>query len=125
MQCSERRASAASLTFIDRQMRRNRHAYNVWELAILRSIRSLGGEAGLQDIYDELRKFIELSDDDLAPQDSALGRPAYQQQVRSHIANLCQAGQLECVARGHYALTRDARQKLDLIDSLRAIRDRI
>lgn len=41
-------------------MRRNRHSFNIWEIAILRAIASLGGMARTQEIYCELRKFIQF-----------------------------------------------------------------
>ena len=77
---------------------------NVWETAILKTINSLGGEAGLQQIYERLTIFIKLTEKDLRKTEWG-GRPAYQHQVRSHITNLCQAGELGRVSRGRYSLT--------------------
>ena len=86
---------------------------NVWELAVLRSVDLLGGEGDLQDIYRTLPRFIQLTPDHLAPTKWG-GRPAYQHQVRSHVANLCQAGDLARKARGRYALTPIGRQRIRL-----------
>jgi len=36
---------------------------NVWEIAILKSIKSLGGEANLQKIYERLPDFIQLTEE--------------------------------------------------------------
>jgi repressor of nif and glnA expression len=79
---------------------------NVWEIAILRIIESKGGRADTQDIYKELERgsFITLSENDWR-ETAYGGRPAYQHQVRSHLSNLTQAGNLRRVARGTYALT--------------------
>ena len=35
---------------------------NVWEIAILKSIKSLGGEAGLKEIYERLPDFKQLTE---------------------------------------------------------------
>ena len=77
---------------------------NVWEIAILKSINSLGGEAQLQKIYEKLPDFIKLTEEDLRETKWG-GRPAYQHQVRSHITNLCQVDELVKVSRGCYSLT--------------------
>ncbi|TET43016.1 MAG: hypothetical protein E3J66_02550 [Dehalococcoidia bacterium] len=77
---------------------------NVWETAILKSINSLGGEAGLQQIYERLAAYIQLTEEDLTETKWG-GRPAYQHQVRSHVTNLRQAGALIRISRGRYSLT--------------------
>lgn len=78
---------------------------NVWEMAILKSIESLGGEAMLQQIYRKLSDYIEMGGNHLRETQWG-GRPAYQHQVRSHISNLVQAGELVRVARAEYGLTK-------------------
>ncbi len=50
---------------------------DVWQQAILESVGSLGGEAGLQEIYAELPRHIQLTKEHLAPTKYG-GRPAYQ-----------------------------------------------
>ena len=77
---------------------------NTWEIAILKSIKQLGGKAGYPEIFKELPKFIELTEKHRRITKWG-GRPAFQHQVRSHITNLCQSGDLNRVARGRYSLT--------------------
>ncbi len=84
---------------------------NVWEMAILKSISSLSGEAGLQQIYDKLSDFIPLTEKHLRKTKWGKRR-AYQHQVRSHITNLCQADELARISRGHYSLTEKGRQRI-------------
>ena len=74
-----------------------------WGMAILRCINSLGGAAHLQQIYERLPNFIDLTEMHLRATKWG-GRPAYQHQVRSHITNLCQDGELIRISRGFYAL---------------------
>ena len=79
---------------------------NVWENAILRSIEARDGSADTKEIYAELEggKFITLNENDLEETIYG-GRPAYQHQVRSHLTNLRQAGDLRRIKRGRYTLT--------------------
>lgn len=75
---------------------------NDWERAILKSIKSLGGEAGLQEIYKKFLDFKQhLTEEHLR---ITYGRPAYQHQVRRRITNLRRAGELIRISRGHYSL---------------------
>jgi len=87
---------------------------NVWEIAILKSMNSLGGEAGLQQIYEILPSFIQLTEEDLRETKWG-GRPSYQHQVRSHITNLCQASELSRVSRGSYSLTEKGRKRIGVM----------
>ena len=80
-----------------------------WEYNILRCINSLGGEACLKGIYDKIHKFIELTEEHWKEE---YRRPAYQHQIRSHIANLCQLGDLAKMSRGCYFLTKDGQERL-------------
>lgn len=86
---------------------------NIWEVAILKTVRSIGGKASLQQIYDILEKgnFIRLSNYDLR-ETQWNGRPAYQHQVRSHISNLVQAGELSRISRGVYTITENGRKRI-------------
>ncbi len=77
---------------------------NAWETAILRTYKSNGGCAYNQTIYNRIGTFILLTPEHLRPTVHG-GRPAYVHQVRSHIANLVQSGDLNQVARGQYCLT--------------------
>ena len=86
---------------------------NVWEIVILKSVRSLGGKAGLQQIYKELPDSIVLNEKNLRK--SKWGEyPAYQDDVRSHIANLCQVGELTWISRGRYSLTERGIKRVDI-----------
>ncbi len=79
---------------------------NVWEIAILKSIDYRGGEADTQQIYTDMESgaFIALNENDLRTTKYG-GRPAYQHQVRSHLSNLTQAGDIQKVSRGVYSIT--------------------
>jgi restriction endonuclease Mrr len=85
---------------------------NVWEIAILKCIESYSGKVMLQQIYERLSSFIKLTEDDLRETEWG-GRPAYQHQVRSHIVNLCQAGELNRISRGCYSLTDKGRKRIN------------
>jgi hypothetical protein len=84
---------------------------NVWEIAILKCIEALGGNAALQHIYGALGKFKQLSPTHLKATIHG-GRPAYQHQVRSHISNLCASGELVRMSRGNYSLTEKGRKRI-------------
>ena len=86
---------------------------NVWELVILRAVVSYGGTASLQQIYRSLEKgtFIKLTEEDLR-ETQWQGRPAYQHQVRSHISNLAQVGELVRVSRGVYSISGKGRRRI-------------
>ena len=75
-----------------------------WEGIIYRSIESLGGEADLQEIYNKLPDFIDLTEGHLRMTKWA-GRPAYHHIVRSYISNMCQSGLLHRTLRGRYKIT--------------------
>jgi hypothetical protein len=89
-------------------------ALNTWELAILKSIDSDGGSANTKHIYEsfESGEFIELSEEHLRAT-SWEGRSAYQHQIRSHLSNLVQAGDLHRIGRGVYQLTEQGRHRID------------
>ena len=63
----------------------------------------------LERIYKKIPDFIELNENHRKEQ---YGRPAYQHQIRSHIANLCQSGNLINISRGEYSLTEKGKEKL-------------
>lgn len=87
---------------------------NRWEIAILKSIKSLGGEAENKQIYKELfnfKSFLKMTKKHLR---ITYGRPAYRHQVRSHIANLQQAGELIRISRGRYSLTEKGMRRIDI-----------
>jgi len=86
---------------------------NVWEIAILKSIKSLGGKARVCEVYKELPDFIVLNEKNLRK--SKWGkRPAYYDDVRGHIANLRQAGKLVRISTGRYSLTEKGTKRIDI-----------
>lgn len=84
---------------------------NRWEVAILRSVKLRAGETDLQAIYQTVGRFVPLSSEHVAPTRWG-GRPAYHHQVRSHVTNLCQSGDLIRVARGRYTLSAKGRRRV-------------
>ena len=82
-----------------------------WEIAILESIKSLGGEARLQQIYKRLPDFKHVTEEHLR---ITYGRPAYQHQARRHITNLRRAGELIWISRGRYFLTEKGMKRADI-----------
>ena len=87
-----------------------------WEIAILKSIKSLGGEAKNQQIYEELlnfKCFLKLTEEHLRK--SKHGRyPAYQDGVRSNLSDLRQAGELIKILRGRYCLTKKGIKRIEI-----------
>jgi len=84
---------------------------NVWEEAILRCINSFKGEADLQQIYRHIGSFIDLTQEHWKTTQWG-GRSAYEHQIRSHVSNLCQAGDLIKISRGRYQLTEDGKRRI-------------
>lgn len=78
---------------------------NVWEIAILKSIKSLGGEAELQEIYERLPDFKQLTEKASKIIPKYGERASYHNWVRSHIKDLCQKDELEWISRGRYSLS--------------------
>lgn len=90
---------------------------NVWEIAILKSIKSLGGEADLQEIYERLRlpDFKQLMTEKALRIIPKYGeRPLYHHWVRSHIKDLCQKDELEWISRGRYSLREKGIKRIDI-----------
>ena len=85
----------------------------MWELSILQCINSIGKKVCVEEIYDKINKFLKLKPEHLKKQYD--GRPAYQHQIRSHIANLWQSGDLIKKSRDHYSLTDKGRERLKSI----------
>ncbi len=84
---------------------------NRWEHAILNACASTTGAVSNQEIYDLVKGSISLSEEHLRPSVYG-GRPAYVHQVRSHITNLSQSGDLRRVRRGLYELTAHGKGRL-------------
>lgn len=87
---------------------------NSWEIAILMTIKSLGGEAGLQQIYRRLPDFKPLDEKALRINPKYGKRPLYHHWVRSHIKDLCQKDDLEKTSRAYYSLTDKGMRRLKL-----------
>lgn len=86
---------------------------NIWEIAILKSIDSRGGKADTKEIYTDMKSgdFIKLNENHLQTTIYG-GRPAYQHQVRSHLSNLIEAGDIQKVSRGAYSITARGRKRI-------------
>ncbi len=82
-----------------------------WEYNILRCINSLGGEACLSDIYDEIGKFVDLTEEHRR-YNHRYKEPAYHIQIRKHVRNLYQKDELEWVSKGCYSLIKKGQEKL-------------
>jgi len=81
-----------------------------WELAILRSDSQYGGCASNRRVYDAIPKFVPLTKDHLKRQWG--DHPAFQNQVRSHISNLCDKGELQKIRSGYHCLTEKGKARL-------------
>jgi hypothetical protein len=80
-------------------------------IRILQAIGKLGGSACLQQIYAQIENDEPLSSEHLRTTNHG-GRPAYQHQVRSHVSNMCQNGDLSWIKRGCYSLTPRGQQRI-------------
>ena len=87
---------------------------NVWEIAILKSIKSLGGEAELQEIYERLPDFKQLTEKAKRIEPKWGKRPLYHHWVRKYISNLCQKDELEWISRGRYYLSEKGIKRIDI-----------
>ncbi len=92
---------------------------NVWEIAILDSIKSLGGKAKLQQIYERLPNFKPLAEKASRIMPKYGKRPLYHHWVRSHIKDLCQKDELERISRGRYSLREKGIKKIDIVKGKR------
>lgn len=86
---------------------------NTWEIAILKVIQSFNGEAELQQIYNKVPDFIQLTEEHLRRNPMYGNKPNYTHQVRSHISDLCQAGELIRISRGLYILTESGFRRIN------------
>ena len=84
---------------------------NMWEEAILKTYHLAGGCAANQEIYDNVGKFVSLTTQHFRPTAYG-GRPAYVHQVRSHITNLVQNGDLTRMSRERYCLTLKGKNRI-------------
>lgn len=86
---------------------------NVWEIAILKSIKSLGGEAELQEIYERLPDFKQLTEKALRLIPKYGKGHLYYHWVRRHIINLHRNDELKRISRGHYSLTEKGIKRIE------------
>jgi len=84
---------------------------NKWQEGMLPSVNALGGEAARQDIYRDLPKQLEFRESDWRGTKHGR-RPAFQRQVRSHIKDLQDIGDLVRVYRAIYAITPKGRRRI-------------
>lgn len=87
---------------------------NVWEITILKSIKSLGGEAELQEIYERLSDFKQLTEKALRIIPKYGKIPSYQNWVRGHIRHLCQKDELNRISKGRYSLSEKGINRIDI-----------
>jgi triphosphoribosyl-dephospho-CoA synthetase len=73
-----------------------------WEEAILKIISSKGGSASLEEIYLQIRHYVSLTSRHLV---ITYGVPAFHHQVRAHVDDLMDKGEVRRTARGVYAIT--------------------
>lgn len=76
-----------------------------WECAILKSFAVLGGQADNPAIYRAVQKFKSLTARHLAIDPRYGNRPRFVHQVRSHITNLCDKGELRAIDDDLHELT--------------------
>ena len=82
-----------------------------WEVAILKCYAEYGGSATNEQIYKKVGDFIALTPQHLRTTVHG-GRPAYVHQVRSHIANLVQGGDLKKLRVGEHDLTAKGKSRI-------------
>jgi len=88
-----------------------------WTTAILQTIEELGGKATLQQVYENIGRFKDLTDTQLTETKWG-GLPAYQHVIRSASSHLHKTGKLNSRGRGTYELTEDGRRNLRSPDEL-------
>ena len=74
-----------------------------WELNILKCFVDLGGHAWNYKLYAALDQRIALEPHHMRPQWG--NRPAFENQVRSHLSNLCDKHQLLKIRSGLHVIT--------------------
>jgi hypothetical protein len=74
-----------------------------WEIAILKAFDGLGDCVLNQEAYVHVQDFRKLDAHHRRLQWGE--RPAYQNQMRSHISNLCAKGEMRKIGRGLHCIT--------------------
>jgi len=75
-----------------------------WEIAILRTINSLGRNVTNKEVYDRISRFIDLTENDLKATRYG-GRPAYVHEIRKYISDLVKSGDLIKIKTGVHSIT--------------------
>lgn len=88
---------------------------NTWEIAILKSIESLGGKAELQQIYEKFPEpngFRPLTEEN--KRITIWNEPEYQHQIRVRVWVLWhKKGELTQIVRGDYFLTKKGIERIE------------
>jgi hypothetical protein len=82
----------------------------MWEISILKCYKFFGGRCYNKDIYEKIKDYVELKEEHLKKQ---YGRPAYCNQIRKHIANLCESGDLRKIDDGYHEITEKGLNRLE------------
>lgn len=86
---------------------------NTWEIAILKSIKSLGGEAELKQMYERLPGFKPLTKEN--KRITKWKEPEYQHQIRARVWVLWhKKDELTRIVRGHYYLTKEGTERIGI-----------
>ena len=88
---------------------------NTWEIAVLKSIESLGGKAELKQIYEKF--FSKSSFRPLTEENKRItiwNEPEYQHQIRARVWVLWhKKDELICISKGCYSLTRKGIERIE------------
>jgi len=87
---------------------------NTWEIAVLKSIESLGGKGELKQIY----KRLPVSFRPLTKENKRItiwNEPEYQHQIRARVWVLWhKKDELTRIVRGHYSLTKKGTERIGI-----------
>lgn len=83
----------------------------MWEISILKCYKFFGGKCYNKDVYKKIKDYVELTEEHLKKQ---WRRPAYYNQIRSHIANLCDSGDLRKIDYAYHEITKKGLNRLDI-----------
>ena len=86
---------------------------NTWEIAILKSIESLGAEGELKQIYEKIPSFRPLTKEN--KRITKWKEPKYQHQIRARVWVLWdKKGELIWISEGCYRLTKKGIRRLEI-----------
>lgn len=83
---------------------------NTWKIAVLETIRDLGGEGCLEDIYIKIKKYVSITPE---LQKFWGNQPYYHHYVRSIIAKLKKSGELKHIDMGVYSIKDKGLERLE------------